>query len=156
MEKRITFNKRDALHIYEWKLALNQGQEDIKDCIECRRLEKRLRDFLDKSEVKRVQRLVHKYPYFTRHQKKPQFALNRIVELMKHTDYGRYLQSISNAKIDFRIRIAKALDKYQGLTDDDKSRLMEDIEWEMETLLDDFERARNEHTSPPLKKKDVS
>ncbi len=64
MPKRITFNERDALHIYEWKLALNQGQDDIKHCAECHRLEKRLRDFLGKNEVKRIQRMTNKYPYF--------------------------------------------------------------------------------------------
>lgn len=153
MTKRITFNERDALHIYEWKLALNQGQEDIKDCIECRRLEKRLRDFLDKSEVKRVQRLVRKYPYFTRHQKKPKFALDRIAKLMKHTDYGRYLQSISNAKIDFCIRVGTILDQQKKLADNERSQLKADIAWEMEVLLEDFERIRNEYTSPPLREK---
>ncbi len=87
---------------------------------------------------------------------KPKFVLDKMTKREENTARGRYLKAISEAKIDFRIRVAKALDKHQGLTDDDKSRLMEDIEWEMETLLDDFERARNEHTSPPLKKKDVS
>ncbi len=81
--------------------------------------------------------------------KEAKHSLDRLM----NTDYGGYHKAISNAKIDFCVRAGEAIDKYEKLTDDKRSELKEDIMWEMETLVDDFERARNEHTSPPLKKK---
>jgi hypothetical protein len=63
MKPRISFNNFDAERIYEWRLALKQGMDD-SCCDNCDFIEKRLRDFLGKKEVRFLQRLVRIHPYF--------------------------------------------------------------------------------------------
>jgi len=57
-EKRISFSKYNAEHLYE--LALDNFQ---KDCSECESIKKRLEIFLGKKIVRFVKRNVKKHPY---------------------------------------------------------------------------------------------
>ena len=62
--KRITLNHREVAMIYEWKLGLNQGAEDLCLCEECTTLEKKLAKKLGKKGADSVKRTVKKHPYF--------------------------------------------------------------------------------------------
>ena len=56
--KRITFDKYDAEHLYE--LALQCFQ---KECFVCKKLKKRLEVFIGQKRVRNIKRTVKKHPY---------------------------------------------------------------------------------------------
>ena len=60
---RISFPQFDAQAIYEWWLKIQQISPEEESCCVCPHIAKRLETFIGKSEVKRLQKLVKKYPY---------------------------------------------------------------------------------------------
>lgn len=58
---RISFNERDAAHIYEWLLMYWQGDDwpaPHGGCPTCQQLGKRLERLLGKAGVRRIKRVV--------------------------------------------------------------------------------------------------
>ena len=58
VEKRISFSKYDAGHLYE--LAL---EHFVKECWRCDTIKKRLEVFIGKKEVAFIKRIIKKNPY---------------------------------------------------------------------------------------------
>lgn len=56
--KRITFDKYDAKHLYE--LTLENFQ---KGCYNCNKIKERLEKFIGDKDVKHIKEIVKKYPY---------------------------------------------------------------------------------------------
>jgi len=57
-EKRISFSKYDAEHLYE--LAL---EHFVKGCWRCDTIKKRLEVLIEKKEVRRIKYIIKKHPY---------------------------------------------------------------------------------------------
>jgi len=58
-DKKITFTKDDAEHLYELALQNFQG-----GCYICDKIKKRLEKFIGLKDVKKIKRIVKKYPYY--------------------------------------------------------------------------------------------
>lgn len=62
--KRISFNQRDAAHIYEWLFMYwhhESGKGPIA-CHQCHQLGKRLTAFIGPKDAARIRRLVRRFP----------------------------------------------------------------------------------------------
>ena len=62
MSKRISFDPQDAAHLYEWLEMYWRGDKRFGGCFTCEQLGRRLERFIGPTEVRRVRRLVAKYP----------------------------------------------------------------------------------------------
>ncbi len=64
-EKRLTLNERDAAHVYEWLRMYWRGDgQQFGGCHECARLAARLERVIGASEIRRIARVVEKYPCY--------------------------------------------------------------------------------------------
>ena len=61
--KTISISERYALAIYEWWLALKQLKKAHENCECCKEAARKLEKCIGAKEVRRLKRLVKKYPY---------------------------------------------------------------------------------------------
>ena len=69
--KRISISEYDAEHVYEWLRMYWRGEKNrFGGCYECQRLGRRLERLIGPTAVRRIARLVKKYPGQTPARKK--------------------------------------------------------------------------------------
>ena len=63
--KSVATNQYYAGAMYEWWLALKQSGQSREECGHCTEAAKKLEKCIGVREVRRLKRLVKKYPYFS-------------------------------------------------------------------------------------------